>query len=123
MKIRNHDHYQACLKLLESLIDKEPEIGTLECMQVTYISSMLEKWESARYFLEKPTIQQAIKFRMQEMGLKQKDLCPFIGGSSKVSEVLAGKIGLTVAMIKKLHLGLNIPLEILVGLEECQKKS
>lgn len=57
----------------------------------------------------------AIKFRMEQQGLTQKDLEPFIGSSGRVSEVLNHKRGLSLPMVKRLHEGLNIPYESLLS--------
>jgi HTH-type transcriptional regulator/antitoxin HigA len=56
----------------------------------------------------------AIQFRMEQHGLRQADLVSYIGNKSKVSEVLSGKRPLSLSMIRKLHKGLGIPLEVLV---------
>jgi HTH-type transcriptional regulator/antitoxin HigA len=58
-----------------------------------------------------------ILFRMEQLGLSRTDLEPYIGGSGRVSEVLSGRRGLSLAMIRKLHTGLRIPLENLVSVE------
>ena len=57
---------------------------------------------------------------MEQAGLKQKDLVPFIGSRSKVSEVLSRRRPLSIAMIRKLHEGLDIPANVLLG--ETEKK-
>ena len=51
---------------------------------------------------------------MEQAGLKQKDLIPYIGNKSKVSEILSGKRALSKQMIRSLHESLNIPLEVLI---------
>ena len=71
-------------------------------------------WEKGRYPILAPTAIEAIRFRMEQQGLKQKNLIPYIGSKGHVSEVLAGKRPLTVAMIRRLHEGLGIPLGPLV---------
>lgn len=60
----------------------------------------------------------ALRFRMEQQGLKQKDLVPFIGSKSKVSEVLSGKRTLSLGMVRRLHAGLGMPLEALLGQSE-----
>lgn len=59
----------------------------------------------------------AIAFRMEQEDLKPKDLLPYLGSKSKVSEVLSRKRNLTLTMIRKLHQGLGIPAEALLA--EC----
>lgn len=57
---------------------------------------------------------ETIRFRMEQAGLKQKDLVPFVGTKSKVSEVLSGKRPFSINMIRRLHEGLDIPFDILM---------
>ncbi len=58
---------------------------------------------------------QALKFRMELMGLVKKDMVPYFGSKSKVSEVLNGKRPLTLSMMRALNKGLKIPAEILLN--------
>ena len=83
-------------------------------MQVVYILDI--------YQISEPDPIEAIKIRMEEMQLKQKDLIPFIGNKSKVSEVLNRKVGLSLNMIYNLAKGLHLPLEVLVQPFERQIK-
>lgn len=70
---------------------------------------------------KKPSAISFIKFRMENMYLTQKDLIPYFGSKSKVSEVLSGQRRLSLVMIKKLHIGLRIPLEILLEIDAYKK--
>jgi HTH-type transcriptional regulator/antitoxin HigA len=64
--------------------------------------------------LEAPSPIEAIKFRMEQMNLKQADIAPLFGGKTRVSEVLNGKRTLTLKMIALLHKYLEIPFESLI---------
>ena len=75
---------------------------------------MLSAYESKNFVIEKPNPVEVIRFRMEQYGLKDKDLVPFLGRSGRVSEVLNYRRKLTLTMIRKLHTGLNIPTESLV---------
>ena len=57
---------------------------------------------------------EAIKFKMEQMGMKQKDLAEIVGFTSRVSEILNRKRKLTLSMIRKLNTALHIPTEVLV---------
>ena len=57
---------------------------------------------------------EAIKFRMEQMGLRQSDLVPIIGTKSKVSEVLNRRRRLSLPMIRRLRAQLDIPAEVLI---------
>ena len=54
---------------------------------------------------------------MEEMNLKQKDLIPYIGNKSKVSELLNRKISLSISMIRNLSQALHIPAETLLSVK------
>jgi HTH-type transcriptional regulator/antitoxin HigA len=76
---------------------------------------LIEAYENERHPIEPPTPLEAIRFRMEQQGLEPKDLVPFIGSRSKVSEVLSGKRSLSLRMIRALHSKLGIPAEVLIG--------
>ena len=75
---------------------------------------LIERYEEEHYPIEAPDPIEAIKFRMKQMGLTQKDLTKFIPAKSKVSEVLNRKRGLSLSMIRAFHSGLGIPANVLV---------
>ena len=69
-----------------------------------------------KWYIAEPDPIEAIKVRMEQVHLKQKDLVPYIGNKSKVSEVLNRKVALSLSMISKLATGLQLPLEALIQL-------
>jgi HTH-type transcriptional regulator/antitoxin HigA len=75
---------------------------------------VIKNYEEQHYPMDPPTPVAAIRFRMEQQGLRQTDLIPFIGSKSRVSEVMNGRRALTLAMIRKLHEGLGISLEVLI---------
>ena len=91
------------------------ETGTPEADELEVLSILIEKYESEHYPVLPADPIEAIKFRMEQMELTNKDLSPFIGHSGRVSEVLNRKRKLTIKMIKKLHDGLKIPYESLLS--------
>jgi HTH-type transcriptional regulator/antitoxin HigA len=90
----------------------EPESPEGEEMEL--LSLLVEKYEQEQYPVEAPNPIEAIKFRMEQMNLKQADIAPLFGGKTRVSEVLSGKRNLTLKMITLLNRYLGIPLESLV---------
>ncbi len=110
--IKTEEEYQAALSELEALMDAEP--GSKEEQQLELLSVLVEKYEEAHYPIALPDPVDAIKFRMEQQGLTQKDLIPFIGSQSKVSEILNRKLPLSLSMIRNLHAGLGIPAEVLI---------
>jgi HTH-type transcriptional regulator / antitoxin HigA len=93
----------------------EEEDGTPEADELEVLSILIEKYEDAHYPIGPSDPVDAIKFRMEQQGLTQRDLEPFIGSSGRVSEVLNRKRTLSLNMIKRLHHGLKIPYESLMG--------
>lgn len=112
--IRTETDYSRVFKKIEKLITLDPEPGTDDAERLDLLSMLIEKYESEKFPIDLPNPLDAIKFRMNEQGLRQKDLIPFIGSKSKVSEVLAGKRFLTVPMLRALHEGLGIPADVLL---------
>ncbi|MGP9633517.1 helix-turn-helix domain-containing protein [Halomonas sp. AOP43-A1-21] len=91
------------------------EAGTLEADEMEVLSILIEKYENEHYPIGPSDPVEAIKFRMEQQGLTQQDLVPYFGTSGRTSEVLHRRRGLSLSMIKKLHTGLKIPYENLLG--------
>jgi len=83
--------------------------------EMELLSLLVEKYEQEHYRMDAPNPIEAIKFRMEQMNLKQVDVAPLFGGKTRVSEVLNGKRALTLKMITLLNRYLGIPLESLVS--------
>lgn len=112
--IKNEADYQAALKRLENLIKLYPKQGSAEMDQLEVLSVLIGEYEKQRYPFDLPDAISAIKFVMDQRDLHQADLEPYIGSKGRVSEVLSGKRKLSKKMIRALHDGLNIPLDILL---------
>jgi HTH-type transcriptional regulator/antitoxin HigA len=82
--------------------------------EIELLSLLIEKFEQENYQMEAPSPVEAIKFRMEQMNLRQADIAPLFGGKTRVSEVLNGKRSLTLKMITLLNRYLGIPLESLI---------
>ncbi len=102
------------LAVANELLDRDPEPNTDEANRLELISLLIEDYENKEYTFSLPSPVDAIKIRMEEMSLRQKDLIPYIGPKSKVSEVLSGKRKLSLAMIRSLSKALDIPEKVLV---------
>ncbi len=64
--------------------------------------------------MDAPSPIEAIRFRMEQLGLTRKDLEPMLGPRNRVSEVLSGTRGLSIAMIRSLNRQLGISAEVLI---------
>jgi len=122
MLISNEEQYSKYLKELNDLIDKDPDLATPEGERASLLALAIKEYEAKHFFFNKPNPVEAIRFRMEEQNLMQKDLIPYIGSKSKVSEVLSGKSNLTVSMIRKLNQHLGIPVDILIQEPKNERK-
>ena len=118
--IHNEKDYDHALDRVDELMDLNPAMHTAQSDELEVLVLLIEKYEEKAWVISEPDPIEAIKIRMEEMQLKQKDLIPFIGNKSKVSEVLNRKVGLSLNMIYNLAKGLHLPLEVLVQPTEQQ---
>ena len=110
--IKTEEDYNLALNRIDKLMDARP--GTSEFDELELISTLVEIYEDKHYPINMPTPVSAIKFRMEQLGLRQQDLVAFIGSRSKVSEILNRKRNLTLAMMRALNKGLGISPDILL---------
>lgn len=110
--IKTEEDYEKALARIETLMDAEPD--TPEMDELELLTALVEMYEDLHYPMEPPDPVEAIKFRMEQMGLSRKDLVPLIGSKSKVSEVLNRKRHLTLAMMRTLNKELGISAEVLL---------
>lgn len=111
------EYNKACERVYELIHCSENDIdpNSREGEEIELLSLLIEKYEQENYRMKAPTPIEAIKFRMEQMNLKQVDVAPLFGGKTRVSEVLNGKRALTLKMITLLNRYLGIPLESLIG--------
>jgi HTH-type transcriptional regulator/antitoxin HigA len=111
--IKTEQDYNQALKRLEEIF--HAEIDTPEGDEAEVLSILIEKYEDEHYPIGMPDPIEAIKIRMEELNLRQKDLVGVIGGKSRVSEILNRKRKLTVEMIRELERILQISASVLVN--------
>ena len=111
--IRTKREYKNVLKLVDELWEAKP--NTLDGDNLEIITTLIEQYENLHYPILPPDPIEAIKFRMEQLGLSKKELAVHLGGSIRVSEILNRKRSLTVSMIRKLIKELKIPAESLIG--------
>ena len=110
--IRSDEDYYNALGRLEQIFDAPT--GTEEGDEAEILSLLIENFENTHYPIDAPDPIEAIKIRMEELSLKQKDLIGIIGAKSKVSEILNKKRKLTLEMIRNLAEKLNLSVSILI---------
>ena len=118
--IKSDKDYQEALGRLEVIFDAP--IDSKEGDEAEILSLMIENFENQNYPIETPDPIEAIKIRMEELNLRQKDLVGIIGGKSRVSEILNRKKKLTVDMIRELERILQISASVLVNNYSLEKK-
>jgi len=110
--IKTQKDYKTVLKRVDELMDVKP--GTSEIDELEILSMLIEKYEEEHFPISDPDPIEAIKFRMEQLGLNQNKLAAIIGSKSRASEILKGKRQLSLNMIRVLHNKLNIPAEVLI---------
>ncbi len=110
--IKTEKDYKNALKKLELIFDATP--NSKEGDEAEILSMLIDDFENKHFPIESPDPIEAIKIRMEEMNLKQKDLVGIIGGKSTISEILNKRKKLTVEMIRKLEKFLDISASVLV---------
>jgi len=101
-------------------MDFDPTPDSAESDELDLLAFLIEKYEEEAFPIDSPDPIEAIKFRMEQQGLIKKDLVPYFGSASKVTEVLNGTRSLSLNMIRKLSAGLGISADVLIK-EPCDK--
>jgi len=116
--IKTEQEYAEASERVYTIINSSIEAinpDTPEGEELELLSLLVEKYEQDNYQLDAPDPIAAIKFRMEQMNLRQADIAPLFGGKTRVSEVFHGKRALTLKMITLLNRYLGIPLESLMN--------
>mgnify|MGYP000930250438 CR=1 FL=1 len=114
---RTDKEYQIAIEELSRLMSDNPDRDSNEHRKLETIASNIESYERKKHPVPPPDPVDAIRFRMEQKNLKQRDLIPFIGTKSRVSEVLNRKRPLTYEMAQNLYKGLSIPADVLLSNE------
>lgn len=112
--IKSESDYHATLAEIEALMDRDPAPGTPEADELEHKALLAQAYEAKAFPSSLPDPVEAIKFRMEQQNLSQRDLIPLIGSRNRVSEVLSGKRPLSLAMMRALHSKLGIPAKVLL---------
>jgi HTH-type transcriptional regulator/antitoxin HigA len=111
--IKTTRDYERALHRIERLMDAKPDTKNGDELDV--LTTLAEVYETKHHAIYPPDPIDAIKFRMDQLGMTRKDLEEMLGGRGRVSEILTKKRSLSLEMIRRLHRNLHIPLESLVG--------
>jgi HTH-type transcriptional regulator/antitoxin HigA len=110
--IKTEEDYQIALEKLDKIFDAAE--GTPDSDQADILALLIDAYENIHYPIEAPDPIEAIKIRMEEMQLKQKDIAAALGGKNRASEILNRKRKLTVDMIRNLTESLNLSASLLI---------
>jgi HTH-type transcriptional regulator/antitoxin HigA len=112
--IKNDEQYEQSLQRIYALmqLDVLPDSALSDELEV--LSIIVKEYENIHFPIPKPNPLDAIKFRLDQMGMTEKELSEILGYRSRKSEILSGKRKLNLAMIRKLNEKLQIPAEVLI---------
>lgn len=113
--IKNDAELDAAMERLEALALANPEPTGDVADEIELLSLVISDYENKHYPIEAPTPVEAIKFAMEQHGLKPKDIAHCFGSLSRTYEVLNGTRGLSLNMIRRLHQQYDIPADCLIG--------
>lgn len=112
--IRNGADYEAALKEIATLVNSQP--GTPEADRMEVMVTLVEAYEAKQFPIPEPDDPvDVLEYYMDIRGLSRSDLLPYLGSKERVSEILNRKRALSLEMIRRLHAGLGIPADLLVG--------
>jgi len=110
--IKTEKQYEEALSRLEVIFDADKQSKYADELEL--LTLLIDMYENEHHRIDLSDPIEAIKFRMEQLGYKQKDLAEVIGLKSRVSEILNRKRKLTVDMIRKIHHALGIPTDVLL---------
>jgi HTH-type transcriptional regulator/antitoxin HigA len=112
--IRSRKDCARALKRIECLMELNPSVKSPEGEELDILVTLVDSYEDKHFPIEAPDPIEAIKFRMEQMGLSRRDMVKYIGNRGRVSEILNRRRSLSITMIRTLTRELNIPAEVLV---------
>jgi HTH-type transcriptional regulator/antitoxin HigA len=113
--IKTKKDYEAALARVYTLMQKNLKPGTMDSDELEVLSMLVEAYEKKHYPVPPPHPVEAIRFRLEQSGMSEKELNQLLGGRSRKSEIMSGKRKLSLNMIRTLHEKLHIPAETLIA--------
>jgi len=111
--IRTEQDYNLALARIEAIFEAKP--GSSEGDELEILGILVDDYEKSHFRIDSPDPVEAVKFRMDQLGLTQKDLADLIGSKSRASEILSGKRAMSLRVIRLLNAKLRIPADVLIG--------
>lgn len=118
--IKTDEQHRSFLAEVEKLAKLDPDPESVPGLRLELLAKLVEDYEKVHFSVAKPDPLDAIRFRMEQQGLRQKDIAPLLGGKNRASEILSGKRSLTVQMIRSLNEAFEIPPGLLIREPKAQ---
>ena len=112
--LENKKQYESALKRIDELMDSNPGPRTDSGKEMRLLLYLIEKYEDEHYPIGLPDPIEAIKIRMEDLGLEPKDLVTAIGDKGTVSKILNRRVPLSLRMIRNLSEMLKLPADVLI---------
>jgi HTH-type transcriptional regulator / antitoxin HigA len=112
--IKNNKQYESTLARVYALMQKDLRLNSKDSDELEVLSILVKEYELVHYPVPKLKPLDAIKFRIEQMGISESALSEILGNRFRKSEILSGKRKLSLNMIRKLNAALHIPAEILI---------
>jgi HTH-type transcriptional regulator/antitoxin HigA len=112
--IKTEEQYNQALARVYELMQTDTQENSTESDELEILSILVKEYETEHHPVPSPNPLEAIRFRLDQMGLSEKELGEILGYRSRKSEILSGKRKLSLAMIRKLNEVLHIPAEVLI---------
>ena len=113
--IKNKKQYKEYLDWIDKKFDAKVKISSAEGEKVQVALLLVRQYEDANYSVPLPNAIDAIKLKMQDMGLKNKDWVGKVGSKGYVSALLNKRKPLTLELARLFHQELSIPAEVLLS--------
>jgi HTH-type transcriptional regulator/antitoxin HigA len=108
--LKTEDEYnKASIRMME-IFHAEP--NTPEGDELDLLLVLVKDFDEKHYQLPELNALEVIKYKMNEKGMKAKDLESIIGSKGHVSAILSGKREITLKMAQKLKNYFSIPAEV-----------
>jgi HTH-type transcriptional regulator / antitoxin HigA len=113
--IRTKSDYKKVMKRIDEIIVKHPKKGTAIYDELDVLGTLAAAYEEIHFPIDAPDPIEAVKYMMEENGLKRQDLVPYFGSKGLVSDFFNGNRTLSIRIIKSLHKKFGMPYEVLMG--------
>lgn len=111
-KIKTQKQYMLAMARFEEIFMAEE--GTSESDEADVLAMLIKDYDDQHFVIDAPDPIEAIKYRMEQQGISNKQLADILGYKSRVTDIFNGHRKLNLAMVRKLHEFLHIPLQSLI---------